>query len=88
MHEDETEELVSEVYITLNTKTYAYSSSSSKYEATMKTPDWVNIVIYVTLVEGYTYSENAKWTDKTTRYHHKSRKHGSNIKITSKIKFN
>ena len=58
MHEDETEELVSEVYITLNTKTYAYSSSSSKYETTMKTPDWVNIVIYVTLVEGYTYSED------------------------------
>lgn len=58
MHEDEAEELVTEVYITLNTKTYAYSSSSSKYEASMKTPDWVNIVIYVTLVEGYTYSED------------------------------
>ena len=58
MHEDEAEQEVTEVYITLNSKTYAYSSSSNKYEVEMRKPDWVNIVLYITLTEGYTYSDD------------------------------
>ncbi len=55
--EDLTNNVVTAVYITLNTKTYAYASSSGKYTATMRANDWINIVIDINLEEGFIFGD-------------------------------